>query len=509
LFLNFFVEKRSISPRQIILVFLSGMFALVKFNGFIELSAVVIIIALADIFYRRRWPWMAFLFAGSVLFFWMLSGQTLAWFGPFLRYACVLSGGYTEAMMLSPSNEAATLFSLLLALAVIMALTVYAAWKQTRWSGIYPVAGLFVILFMIFKHDCVRHDPLHEITTTLELLLATVACLAVTQPLLRMEKRWIGAGNYFVVLFIFLYGSFNFNRCYREENLPNERLWVDFAWTLNIKNLFAPLRLIRDPGHLQNVYAENLGEIRNQFPLPPIKGTVDVYPWRQAIIFAHGLQYAPRPIIQSYSAFTPELAELNAAHLRGDQAPHNLLFEIIPANPDYPSLADGPSWLEMLSRYEFVGIESGFVWLKHSLQPGQYHLSPLTNTIINFGKSVSIPATNTLVWAELEIHRTFWGDLACIFYKPPALELLVSLRDGQALKFHLNSGMARSGFLLSPLIQNTAAFASLAKNGVADLTESQVTKATVVAETQSGYSLAYQPNMVLRLYQCDIQRNQE
>jgi hypothetical protein len=154
----------------------------------------------------------------------------------------------------------------------------------------------------------------------------------------------------------------------------------------------------------------------------------------------------------------------------------------------------------MLSRYKIVGTNGTFASLKHCIQPRQCHLSLLTNTDINFGESVSLPTTNTLVWAELEVHRTFWGDMACIFYKPPALEIMVSLSDGQELKFHLNSGMARSGFLLSPLIQNTAAFASLAKNGVAELTTSQVAKAAIVAETRSGYSSAYQPAIQLRLY---------
>jgi len=63
---------------------------------------------------------------------------------------------------------------------------------------------------------------------------------------------------------------------------------------------------------------------------------VDVYPWNQAVLIAHDLQYDPRPIIQSYSVYAPELAELNAAHLRSTHAPDNILFDINPLNNNFP-----------------------------------------------------------------------------------------------------------------------------------------------------------------------------
>jgi hypothetical protein len=45
-----------------------------------------------------------------------------------------------------------------------------------------------------------------------------------------------------------------------------------------------------------------------------VHGNADVYPLSQTAVLASGLTCQPRPVFQSYSAYTPKLAEMNAAH---------------------------------------------------------------------------------------------------------------------------------------------------------------------------------------------------
>ena len=384
LLLHFFVEDGSFSARQVLLVFVSGMLALVKFTGLIEIAAVVMLIAADDVFRRRRFPWLVVLFAGSVLFFWILAGQHLALLWSFLRYSFVLGGGYTEAMMWTPPGETLTAAGMVLATAALVVWLGYAAWVQRRFFGIFPMSGLGSMLFFTFKHGYVRYDQIHEITAALQLLLAALACLAVAWPVLRKKIWWAGAGGFVALAGIYIFCSATFSRCYREQHFPDERLWKDFAWTLNSKNVLAPARLLSDPEHLRNVYAKNLAEVRNTFPLPPIEGSVDVYPWNQAVLFAHGLQYDPRPVIQSYCAFTPELAELNAAHLRGSNGPDNVLFDIEPTDAHFPSLEDGLSWPEFLTRYDIKGMTNTTLLLKRSAAPRTFQLTPLSDLPVHF-----------------------------------------------------------------------------------------------------------------------------
>ena len=81
---------------------------------------------------------------------------------------------------------------------------------------------------------------------------------------------------------------------------------------------------------------------------------------------------------------------------------------------------------------------------------------------VRLGERVTVVTNDGPLWAGLEINKTFWGAVVATVYKPPALKLTVSLRDGRRLVFQVVPGMAQSGFLLSPLIKNNRSFVSLA-----------------------------------------------
>src|SRR5262249_21187426 len=69
-----------------------------------------------------------------------------------------------------------------------------------------------------------------------------------------------------------------------------------------------------------------LASLKQQVPLPPMQGTIDIYSYGQIIVFANGLRWRPRPIFQSYQSYTAELAKRNADHLQAAYAPDNIAF---------------------------------------------------------------------------------------------------------------------------------------------------------------------------------------
>ena len=56
--------------------------------------------------------------------------------------------------------------------------------------------------------------------------------------------------------------------------------------------------------------------------------SADVYPLSQTAVLASGLTCQPRPVFQSFSAYTPKLAEMSAAHLRSERVPDHILFDV-------------------------------------------------------------------------------------------------------------------------------------------------------------------------------------
>jgi len=336
-------------------------------------------------------------------------------------------------------------------------------------------------------------------------LVAALACLAVMWPVLQREKKWSRQATLLLVAGILFVSSFSFTSWF-----PNNGLLAQFVHTFSVRSILAPVKSLADPGRLQRTYDQNLATIRKQFPLQPIEGDADIYPWNQMALFAGGLSYHPRPVFQGYSAYTPELAELNAAHLRSDHAAGNILFEIDPLNGRYPSLDDGLSWPELLTRYDIADTNGTFLLLKRAAAPREYHLTPVEETTIHFGETFTLPATtNATLWAEMEINKSMLGTVAEALYKPALLRLMVSLRDGRQIYFRLVPGEARGGFILSPLISDKKSFVSLAStDGWSNLSGLEVTAITISAATKSGSTLCYQSPVKLRLYRLDYPRQE-
>jgi hypothetical protein len=291
--------------------------------------------------------------------------------------------------------------------------------------------------------------------------------------------------------------------------LPGNGLWKQLAGTFSIYNLFAP---VAGPftGYLRSDYEKNLASERKTHPLPPIEGDTDLYSYDQTVLFAHALPYQPRPIIQSYSAYTPELAAMNAAHLRTARAARNILFAVQPLDDRFPSLDDGLSWPELLTLYDLKGASDDkgtYLVLSRAAVAREFHLTPLQNTSARFGEPVTLPAaTNGPVWVEIEIKKSLAGTAVSALYKPPELMLIVSLQDRTQRRFRLVPGVAGGGFLLSPLIADNRSFAALASTGWQDLAGLEVVSMTISADTGSGSTPCYQSPMSVRFYHLDFPR---
>jgi hypothetical protein len=499
LFLHFFTNEAAFSLAKILLVASLGWLGMTKFTGLLMAAGIVLIIAADDVLRHRRFPWVVAVFGFSVLFFWLAAGQRLGSFGPFLCNSWRITSGYTEAMMCGGETELWDAGVFWLAAAAACAPAGLAAFVKYRRFGALPLTGLGFVLFLAFKHGFVRHDQ-HESEAVLVVLLIGLIGLAAAWPLLRGRSGRVTLMGSLLGIIILAYASLSFSRC-----VPGKGLFARFVETLAPRVVLAPAKLFYNASALKTAYENRLAEIRDEYPLPELNGGVDVYPWDQVVIFAHGLHYAPRPVFQSYSAYAPALAEMNAAHLRSRRAADNLLFTLQTLDGRFPSLDDGRSWPELLTRYDVQGATKAFVLLKKSATPREYHLAPLKDSLIHFAEPVALPAaSNGPVWAELEINKTPLGALLSALYKPPTLVLAVSLRDGQRLYFRLIPGMTRSGFLLSPLINDNASFVALATHDGRSLTGADVTSVTVFALTQSGSTACYQSPMRLRCYRLEF-----
>ncbi|MGC9942496.1 MAG: hypothetical protein ABSE48_11720 [Verrucomicrobiota bacterium] len=497
LFLHFFVEERAFSPLQAVLAFTLGWLGLVKFTGLVEGGLLVSVVAADNIIRQRRFPWIVPVWLAGILFFWLLAGQQPGLLWPFMKNSWEVANGYTDAMCQGDLWVLNPLIYLLIGAGYCW-LGIILIRPPRRVAGIFFSLGIGGILFLSFKQGEVRNDNGHEMTTAITLLLIGLASLAVAA----VRKKFMMLVAAGLVCAATLFASF-------AVGYPNPPFgfFQELIWTFSPYNLFAPLAGACT-NRLRVDYEKQRADLREITPLKAVQGGTDLYSFCQNALFANGLDYRPRPAIQSYSAYTPYLAEMNADWLRTDRAAPNLFFAVQQFDSRFPSQDDGLSWPELLTRYDIKGLSSGsgkYLCLSRSPTPRAYRLKALQEATVTLGRPFDIPSmTNGPVWADIGINKTFEGDLLSVFYKPTILLADLKLADGSEQVCRLIPGIVRAGFLLSPYIADNSSFQALATADKAVLSRKAILAMTILENGQFASSFCYQPQIKIKYYRLEF-----
>jgi DNA-binding beta-propeller fold protein YncE len=500
LLLHFSVEERPFTLTQAMLVVSLALLSLIKHSILIIAVVTVLVIAADNLFRQRRFPWIVLAFAGGTFFFWVLAGQQLNCFGLFLRGASEIISGYTEAMMWSQPTDRVDIVRFWEVAIAVCALVGYVVCKQHRLFGLLPLLGFAFIVFAAFKHGYVRHDG-HEVTATNLLLLAALLWLPAAWCMVWQWSRWLIPVVLLPLIFATPLASLSLRRYARDG------LFSVLAQQLILRNLFAPAKmLLEDRQQSLRDFEAYAAGLRAAYPNMEIHGSADVYPLSQTVALRPGVTCRPRPIFQSYSAYTPKLAEMNAAHLRSDRAADHIMFDVWSIDGRFAAQDDSLSWPELLTRYDIMSIVGPIILMKKSVTPRRYELTPIGETLAKFNERIKIPSmSGGPIWVRIDIRRSLYGNIVAILYRPTRVSLTLFTRSGKTYDGRLITATARSGFLLSPVVENSHSFFALAStNWQHELAGLEVTSALIT--TDGGGTKCYQSPVQLHFYRLDFQR---
>jgi hypothetical protein len=495
-------DSASCSPTSILLAAAVALASLVKFTYFAAACMVIVPITI-DQLLRRRIPVTLICFALFFLGFDLLAGQRLADLPDYLCTSMQISNGYTEPMSftlpwppLAGLRHAppADLLAFLAASALLAAGVGLTLWKRIGAAAGFYLVALGGVLFTTFKWGFVRHDPMHAPLAGFVLLFLALLCAAALLP-----RGKPGGGGWVLVLTVLapLGAAWNAPRAATGEALP--AFYVNSLMGCVIPNVRAAAALATGRSNNRRQYEEALATIRADSPAPAVTGSVDIYPWSPSVVIAAGLDYQPRPVVQSYSAYTQGLAELDAASLRGNAAPENILLSIADGDfplDRFPTADDGPSWPQFLTRYDIDGLAGGFLRLRRSARPRHYQLMPLQNLTAQFDEKISVPSADEgPIWVQIHTGPTISGRLLSILFKGSELHLTVTTRDGRERNYRLCAASAETGFLLSPVINNVKSYERLTHHDT--LPANEVATIRLSEQGWTGPGWCYRPQVSL------------
>lgn len=425
-----------------------GLLPLIK--GSFLLSALFVLLPLILVFWQqRRYEHLLISILAplvSLIVFWKLSGQALSYLPAFFYSIFAIISGYTEAMALDLGSLSEVLLYLTNA-----CLLVGAWWFRNNYP--WTIKWLFLIvllgfLFIAFKAGFVRQDE--HVFIALQSLLGAALIIWMLQP--SLITRMLAGLTLLCLAWV--------------SSTHNATSWFTTASTLKneIKATYSEAWLglqlrLTHPETFTQRYQLNLQEIVKTYKLPKVAGTVDIFSYNQMEVLATHSQWQPRPVFQSYSAYTKTLAQLNAQFFRTPPAPEHVIFKLQPIDYHLPSLEDGAAWLALSDNYYPETLLQDGVLLKRKPElQAHANTTEILNSQQHLGEIVQVPLSDQPIYLEVNIKPTLLGKLIALVYKPAQLRMHLSLVDGETKQFRVIANMMQSPFLLSPLVDNIRSF---------------------------------------------------
>lgn len=389
------------------------------------------------------------LFICAIPIFWLVSHQDLAALPNYFRSGFYIVTGYADAMSRPGPYWHIGVFLFACGLLYLFQLR----HLQIGVAGYILLLGMAMLLFLGFKEGFARHGGRHPSAAFgIAVLVAWGTTLAGG---LKHGRLWQAGLVLGVTVACWLTVTLSWGPG-REVMRPYNQA---------ARGLY--LRL-SEPNYPRAQFEQSLQKIRETAPLPALKGTTDVYSFSQAALLAAKLEWAPRPVLQSYSAYTPELLRADADHLIGPNAPRNVIFSIQPIDNRLPMLEDGNSWPLLLSLYQPVevralpayGVDAAILQRRET--PGSYKLEPLSDKTYRFGEQIALPRDGqTVLWAEIDVRPSLLGRIWGLLYKSPLLFMTYHFPGGASHTFRYIYRMGETGFVLSPIVNTAADFVAL------------------------------------------------
>jgi len=438
-----------------ILAFLAVM-GMAKFTN-LALSTFSITVLIIHELSVRRWRgafYLASWFFGSFLTLWVICRQHLLNLPAYLINSIEISSGYEMTMGLTtPSPQ---LYIGLVILFTLIAYIIIYIWKKSDHRR--SIAGLFILgafLYINWKHSFIRSDG-HTIGFFIcaLFLFTSFPKLLDDEPAHRRLQHGLFIGASCLCLIAidltlpgFCRGLFGRTEAQIYENITKA---LDFKAT----------QLGYEKQLTQELYNYNLPHIKKTVG----RDTLDVFGFRQAVALYNDFNYRPRPIFQSYSAYTPKLAKLNLDYYASSAAPEYLLMKIETIDGRYPSLDDSLCLHLITQRYRFVVSEKNFsLWRR---APDPFDPSTLTIThkaTVDLVLGQPLDLANFLtepLWITLDISTSLLGRIRNLFYKPPIIRLELQDNHDAITNFRLPQPQGRTGFILNPMIENNESLIS-------------------------------------------------
>lgn len=187
--------------------------------------------------------------------------------------------------------------------------------------------------------------------------------------------------------------------------------------------------------------------------------SVDILPWEINLIYFNRLNYNPRPVSQSYAAYTPYLINLNREKFESNSAPEFVIVSNQSIDNRYAFFDDQPVKISLFKNYTYKdsfdlnGI--GFLLFQKNAGGGApVEFSPPVEESVKIGEDYFLKDTNKIYFIKMKAGYSLPGKVIRFFYKPFVMTMIFTLEDGSTHSHRAVLPILESGVIVNPYVEN-------------------------------------------------------
>lgn len=452
-FLIFWVTMAIRLPRPLYMVMaalLGSLLFFVKFNtGFVALACFYGLVGYTTLFGKLK-LWAAAIYVAIPIALILFTAHAVGLnITDYAQSGLELVKGYNETMYYEDGGVYNMLY---VAFGIMFLLLVYAYITLKNFparDNVIIMLISFGALYILYKQAFVRTDLWHSTEFFKYVLLLILASGMLFYRHAAKAPAFIITVVCVACLFTnFKYASYDLTGL--QGKIDKSRYFIDFAeYEKDDKVHFMP-----NENGLPPEILEQIGS-----------STVDIYPYNAHMLFENGLNYLPRPVMQSYTAYTAYLQELNYNHYTSGNAPQFVLYDYSSIDARYP-LFDEPR-LQLVFQYNYqiaatfthMGREVLLLEKRSNAKPVQFKF--VKEYAMKLGSPI-VPQKDT--YYEISVYHGLLGKAKGLLRFAPKMLLAAHTADGQVHDYRTSKTLLEGGVYSGTLITSTTDFEAMLKN---------------------------------------------
>lgn len=451
-----------LNSEKMFLMFISlilVLFGLIKFTFFSN-GLIMFVLIIIYLVRSKNWNYLIFFvfsYFSFLILFWKLLKQNIQNIYSYFYFGIEIAKGYNYAMA-KTGPISAVILALILIIFVFLLLprSTFKLNINTNYKEFTFTFYLISLILFSWKHGFVRED-LHivEFFSFISFVFAIIYALNpnnyMVETLIKQFKVKRVLAVFFVITSISAVGY-----SYYFQNFAQELFKSRIVMLKQVSNIIThPSSLVKNNEKLELEFNNMKNSTIPRVKEIVKKDTIDIYNYNQNYIIYNSFSWKPRPIFQSYSAYTSKLLRLNKNQLI-EQMPAYTLVNVKTIDNRYPLMDDNQWFRELLHRYAPVLQEGELVLMRNKFQSSP---TPTLNEIetkdIQIGGKYEFPKIESLklTYIDLNIKYTLMGKIRNLLYKPDEISIVVDLEDGQSKTYRIIPEMLKEPILISPLIE--------------------------------------------------------